>query len=322
MNNLKTELEKLIGIKLKNNINQIEDSVNKVYQDTKATVSSKTKPVAVNIDSIKSNTKHEKIKNAIFEASVKKIIANPFQPRKYFDSDKIKELSISIKNYGVFTPILLKKHSSGFYIIAGERRFRAVKLLGLQSIPGVLIDITDNQMEEISLLENIQREDLTAIEEGKAYKSIMTNQNITQERLSSIVGKSRSHIANTIGLLKLPEKIQNYVLNGKLLMGHVRPLITLSDNELINKITKRIFSESLTTNDVEHIVKGYKLHNLPKVRKKIETPDELKYVEDHIRNILHTKVLINKKTIHIKYRDIKHLNLILKKTNLLPDEDL
>ena len=152
---------------------------------------------------------------------------NPYQPRKLFDEEKLQELASSIKEHGVFQPVILKSSIQGYEIVAGERRCRAARMAGLSNIPAIIVEFTDQQMMEIALLENIQREDLNAIEEARAYQQLMERLDLTQEELGKRIGKSRSYIANTLRLLQLPEKIQNYVLEGKLTMGHARCLITL-----------------------------------------------------------------------------------------------
>ena len=150
---------------------------------------------------------------------VDEIRPNPYQPRKVFDEDALKELSSSIKQHGVFTPILVKKSIQGYDLIAGERRLRASKLAGLKDIPAIIVDFDDQEMMEIALLENIQREDLNVIEEAKAYEKLIQRLNYTQEQLAHRVGKSREHITNLLRLLKLPEDVQEYVVNKQLSMG-------------------------------------------------------------------------------------------------------
>ena len=147
---------------------------------------------------------------------VDEIRPNPYQPRKVFNDEALKELSSSIKQHGVFTPILVKKSIQGYDLIAGERRLRASKLAGLKDIPAIIVDFDDQEMMEIALLENIQREDLNVIEEAKAYEKLIQRLGYTQEQLAHRVGKSREHITNLLRLLKLPEDVQEYVVNKQL----------------------------------------------------------------------------------------------------------
>ena len=170
--------------------------------------------------------------------NIDQIRPNPYQPRKVFDDTALQELSQSIKQHGVFTPILVKKSIQGYDLIAGERRLRASKLAGMSDIPAIIVDLNDQEMMEIALLENIQRENLNGIEEAKAYEQLIQRLNYTQEQLANRVGKSREHITNTLRLLKLPEDVQEYVVQKKLSMGHVRALIGLKDENMIRKIAK------------------------------------------------------------------------------------
>ena len=155
---------------------------------------------------------------------VKSIKPNPYQPRKVFDEVAIKELSDSIKEHGILQPIIVRKTGMTYEIVVGERRFRAAKLAGLEEIPAVVRDLTDEETMELAILENLQREDLTPIEEAEAYHNLMENLKLTQEQLAFRLGKSRSHIANHVRLLSLPKKIRNTITEGKLSMGHGRTL--------------------------------------------------------------------------------------------------
>ena len=186
---------------------------------------------------------------------VDEIRPNPYQPRKVFDEDALKELSSSIKQHGVFTPILVKKSIQGYDLIAGERRLRASKLAGLKDIPAIIVDFDDQEMMEIALLENIQREDLNVIEEAKAYEKLIQRLNYTQEQLAHRVGKSREHITNLLRLLKLPEDVQEYVVNKQLSMGHVRALLGLKTEAGMRKVAKQAIDQGLSVRKVEQIVK-------------------------------------------------------------------
>jgi ParB family chromosome partitioning protein len=159
-------------------------------------------------------------KDEIVEINLDELRSNPYQPRKVFDEEALQELSDSIKEYGVFQPIIVKKSIRGYEIIAGERRVRASKKAGLKTIPAIIRDFSDEQMMQIALLENLQRENLTAIEEATAYKDIISALQITQDDLARKIGKSRSHITNMLGLLKLPNDVQEMVLHNKISMGH------------------------------------------------------------------------------------------------------
>ena len=241
---------------------------------------------------------------------LKDIRTNPYQPRKYFDEEKLNELAQSIKEHGVFQPILLKKSIHGYDIVAGERRWRAAKIAGLEDISSIIVDFTDDQMMEIALLENIQREDLNAIEEAQGYQAMMDKLHLTQEELAQRVGKSRTHVTNTLRLLNISKTLQKYILDGILSMGHIRPLIGLPEDKAL-QTAKRAVDEKLSVRQVEDIVKGIKL-SLSKKNKSKETQESpYNYAETLIRKKYGTKVKIQNKTITIKYTDIKDLNRIL-----------
>ena len=195
----------------------------------------------LDFDSFESNILDSADENDVKEINLSEIRSNPYQPRKTFNDEALHELAESIKNYGVFQPIIVKKSIKGYDLIAGERRVRASKLAGLDKIPAIIKDFSDDMMREIALLENLQRENLTAIELAWAYKGIIDSLHITQDELANKLGKSRSSITNVLGLLRLPTKVQDMILEGKISMGHARELSKLDDNELILKYAKEIF---------------------------------------------------------------------------------
>ena len=254
-------------------------------------------------------------KDEIIELDLSELRVNPYQPRKIFDDDALKELSESIKEHGVFQPIIVKKSIKGYEIVAGERRVRASKLAGLTKIPAIIRDFTDEQMMEIALLENLQRENLTAIEEAIAYKSLLENLNLTQEELSKKVGKSRSHITNILGLLRLPNDIQELVNNSKISMGHARILSKLDDENQMREMANRIIKENISVRGIEELTTTDKFKRKNKINKK-ETNSDLKYVEDLLREKLDTKVKINDKKIEITYTNVADLNRILEILNI------
>lgn len=247
---------------------------------------------------------------AQIEVDLDEIRPNPHQPRKVFDQEKLNELASSIKEHGIFQPIILKQSISGYEIVAGERRCRAAKLAGLTKVPAILVDFSDDQMMEIALLENIQREDLNAIEEAKAYQNMMARFSLTQESLAKKVGKSRTHITNILRLLNLSTKVQNAVLENKISMGHARALISLDDVDA-NTLVERIIKNNLSVRDVENIVKGLQLRSNKKNKEKQPKSTEYKYVEDLLKNKFRTKVSVDEKTIVLKYTNTNDLNRIL-----------
>ena len=248
---------------------------------------------------------------------VDEIRPNPYQPRKVFDEDALKELSSSIKQHGVFTPILVKKSIQGYDLIAGERRLRASKLAGLKDIPAIIVDFDDQEMMEIALLENIQREDLNVIEEAKAYEKLIQRLNYTQEQLAHRVGKSREHITNLLRLLKLPEDVQEYVVNKQLSMGHVRALLGLKTEAGMRKVAKQAIDQGLSVRKVEQIVKD--INN----KKTVEKPKEDIYVKaakEKLQEYCQTSVSISKNSISIHYENKEDLNRVLELLNLVEEE--
>ena len=253
------------------------------------------------------------------EIKLSEIRSNPYQPRKIFDDGKIEELAQSIREHGVFTPILVRRSVKGYELIAGERRVRASKKAGLKTIPAIVMEFTEEQMMEISLLENIQREDLNAIEEAQAYQRLIDRLGYTQEKLAQRVGKSREHITNTMRLLRLPKSVQQLLIDNKLSMGHVRPLVTIEDEGEAYDLAMQIAEEGLSVREVEKRVK--ERHDKPKakpVRKK-EDPNLL-YVEEIMQNRLQTRVKVDKKQIVIQYSGTEDLNRILELIHCLEEE--
>ena len=174
----------------------------------------------------------------IKEIPLSEIRPNPYQPRKTFDQESLDELASSIKNYGVFQPIIVKKSIKGYDLVAGERRLRASKLAGLETIPAIVKEFDDEKMREIALLENIQRENLSSIELAWAYKGIIDSLHIRQEDLAAKIGKSRSHVTNTLGLLRLPDDVQDMVRDNKISMGHARVLSKIEDDTKVEELAR------------------------------------------------------------------------------------
>lgn len=188
------------------------------------------------------------------KVSLKDIKVNPYQPRKIFDEEALNELAESIKEHGILQPIIVRKRAKFFEIVVGERRFRASQKAGLHEIPAVIRELTDQQMMEIAILENLQREDLTPIEEADAYQNLMEALNLTQEQLAFRLGKSRPHIANHIRLLSLPEVVREQITSGNLSMGHGRALLGLKNKRLIPSICEKVMKENLNVRQLEALV--------------------------------------------------------------------
>lgn len=248
---------------------------------------------------------------------ISQIRPNPYQPRKIFDDEALKELSQSIKQHGVFTPILVKKSIQGYDLIAGERRLRASKLAGKDDIPAIIVDLNDQEMMEIALLENIQRENLNGIEEAKAYEQLIQRLNYTQEQLANRVGKSREHITNTLRLLKLPEDVQEYVVQKKLSMGHVRALIGLKDEHMIRKIAKQAIDQGLSVRKVEQLVKD--LQHKKEPDKRPEKNIFIKEAKNKLEEYFQTSVKVSEHSISIHYENEEDMNRILELLNLIEE---
>ena len=257
---------------------------------------------------------YEDVKNEeIVELSVNELRPNPYQPRTVFDEDALNELAESIKENGVIQPIIVKKSIKGYDVIAGERRLRASKIAGLKTIPAIIRQLSDEKMAEIALLENLQRENLNALEEAKAYKSLIDKLHLTQEELAKKVSKSRSHITNMLGLLRLPNEVQDMVMDNKLTMGHARALSKIDDEEEVIKMANEVVENKQTDRDIET-----KTEEAPKTVKVTRHPKhtEYDYVQDLMREKLDTKVRIKDKKIEISFTSEADLNRILEILNI------
>jgi ParB family transcriptional regulator, chromosome partitioning protein len=246
----------------------------------------------------------------IIEINLNELRPNPYQPRKIFKDEALTELSESIKEHGVFQPIIVKKSIHGYEIIAGERRVRASKLAGLSTIPAIVRQFSDEQMMEIALLENLQRENLNPIEEAVAFKMMIERLTITQEELAKKVGKSRSHITNMLGLLRLPREVQDMVAKELISMSHARALSKIENPIEIVKLANQIIEEKLPVHDLERLTTKTDVSKINRVNRKVSTSD-YKYVEDLLQDKLDTKVKIKDKKIEITFANVADLNRIL-----------
>lgn len=252
------------------------------------------------------------------EIPVDEIKPNPYQPRRQFDDEKIHELADSIAIHGVFTPILVKKAIQGYELITGERRLRAAKLAGKHTIPAMIMEFNDQQMMEIALLENIQRENLNAIEEAQGYEKLIQKLGYTQEELAHRVGKSREHVTNLLRLLKLPQSVQNYVVTQQLSMGHVRALLGLKDQALMEEVAQKAIQLHLSVRAVETMVKNL---NEPKEKSTPQPRDSaLDTIEHRLQSKFQTKVKVDAKQITIAYHGTADLNRILELLDCLEEE--
>ena len=262
-----------------------------------------------NVSDLLTDIENNYDKDEIRQIPLNKIAPNPYQPRKVFDKEALDELASSIKEHGVFQPIIVKQTASGYNIVAGERRFRAAKKIKLDTIPAIIVNFDEQLMMEIALLENIQRENLNPLEEANALKLIMEKNNYTQDEIAAKIGKSRSHITNLLRLLTLNAKAQKYLLENKITMGHARVLIGL-DDEMTDYLLAEIVKNNLSVRDVEKLVSSSK--NKKDIKKAVsQLPLEIEEIERLLREKFKTKVNVKNKKIEINYLNDEDLNRIL-----------
>lgn len=270
------------------------------------------------------------VKEKIVEKVVKKVVEKPVeqkvklsliepnreQPRKNFDEEALQELSASIKQYGIIQPLVVKKNADYYEIIAGERRWRAAKMAGLKEVPVIIKEYTDQEIVEISLIENIQRENLNPIEEAIAYKRLLDEFHLKQEEVAKSVAKSRTTVTNSLRLLKLDERVQQMVIDEELTSGHVRALLSIEDKNAQYDIAKKVFEEKLSVRDTEKLVKLVLSPKAPKVKKELTHAEIYHDMEERMKEIFGSKVSIQRKSEHkgkieIEYYSDEELERIL-----------
>lgn len=255
------------------------------------------------------------------ELALTDIRPNPYQPRKTFDETALQELADSIRQSGVFQPIIVRKSLNGYEIIAGERRFRASKIAGKETIPAIVREIDEQRMMEIAVLENLQREDLTPLEEAEAYQTLIQKLSLTQAEVSERIGKSRPYIANYLRLLTLPDVTKKYLQTGKLSMAQARTLLSLKNKEEIDTVAEKAISDGMTVRQLEQYVLQL---NADKPKTKTKLPVKSAYLtatENALIDKLATKVKVsaNKRgagKIEIKYTSVRDLNRLLDVLNI------
>ena len=261
--------------------------------------------------------------NTVEHVAVSKLIVNPFQPRKIFNEEALKELAESIKEHGIIQPIVVRKKDKKYEIIAGERRFRAAKLAGLKEVPAIVKEMTEQQMMEVAILENLQREDLTPIEEAEAYSSLIENLNFTQDELARRLGKSRPHIANHIRLLQLPEEVRKLMNEGVLSMGHGRALLGLKNKGRIAEIAQKVINQSLNVRQLEALVHQINEAVSHETKEKTKKDILVQATESQLRDYFGTSVQIkkqkNKGKIEIEFYSEDDLGRILDILNVKLD---
>ena len=247
----------------------------------------------------------------VVDLPLSEIRSNPYQPRTQFDEESLNEFAESIKEHGIIQPIIVKKSIKGYELIAGERRTRASKIAGKTTIPAIIRDFNDQEMMEIALIENIQRENLNPIEEAEAFAKIIESTKLTQEQTAKKFGKSRSYITNLLGLLNLPSKTKKLVIEGKISMGHARALSKLEDKSQIDKIASLIIEKGLSVRDTEKLVSDPLIPKKNKLTKISNYSPRHAIYEKAIGEKVGTKVKINTKKIEISFSNDNDLDRIL-----------
>lgn len=254
--------------------------------------------------------------------SISEIVRNPNQPRKTFDEDKLAELADSIRQNGVLQPILVRRKGQKYEIVAGERRYQASKLAGLKEIPAVVREIDDDKVFQLALIENLQRSDLSPIEEAKGYKQLLTSRSLTQEELAKILSKSRSAIANTLRLMDLPVEVQHMMEQGLLTAGHARAILAVPSEEGRIKLAKKVVTESLTVRQTENLAPLFSVEHT-ETRTRVAAPQSFKRAARELRKMLDTNVKVKqvrgKNKIEIEFKDEDELARIL--AQIQPDND-
>lgn len=247
---------------------------------------------------------------------INQVEPNREQPRKVFDEESLQELAESIKQFGVLQPLIVQQRKDYYEIIAGERRWRAAKLAGLKEVPVVIREMTDQEIVEISLIENIQRENLNPIEEAAAYKRLLTEFHLKQEEVAERVSKSRTAVTNSMRLLKLDERVQQMVIEGMLSTGHARALLAIEDGELQFQMATKIYNEKLSVRDVEKLVKNIGKEKPAKKEENEQQKAIFQDLEEKMKAALGTKVSINRKNdqkgkIEIEYYSMDELERLM-----------
>ena len=265
----------------------------------------------INISSFEKNVLDTANKDDIVQIKISDLRSNPYQPRQNFDQEKLNELADSIREFGVVQPIIVKKSIKGYEIIAGERRVKASKIAEKDSVPAIIRDFSDEEMMQIALLENIQREDLNPIEEASAYKKLIGLLGITQEEFSKKIGKSRSHITNMLGILKLPKIVQQMVVKRDISLGHAKILSKLEDYEKVIYMADRIVKERMTVRTLEEELNSPNYIRQKPIKKIPNSATKYQYVQEVMRDKIGSMVKINSKSITIPFDSEKDLERIL-----------
>lgn len=245
---------------------------------------------------------------------IEDIVPNPNQPRIHFNETELRELSESIQEHGVLQPLLVRKHGNGYEIIAGERRYQASKLAGLEELPVIIKDVNDEEMLALALIENLQRSDLNPVEEAKGYRQLIDASGMTQEALSKAVSKSRSAITNSLRLLDLPELVQQMIFEGKLTAGHARAILAVPYEDARIRLAEKVVAEGLSVRATENLAPLFSGGEMPKTSRPA-TPQSFKKAARVLRQVFNTNVRVKrsrgKNKIEIEFKDEEELSRIL-----------
>lgn len=275
----------------------------------------------VNFEDVEREIVANATESDIQEIPISAIRSNPFQPRKRFDEEKLKELSESIKEHGLFQPIIVKKSIKGYELVAGERRTKAAKMAGFEKIPAIVRNFSDDEMMQVALLENTQRENLNPIEEAEAYDQILKKSSMTQEELAKKVSKSRSYITNVLGLVSLPEEVKKLVIDGKLSMAHARILSKIEDDDYVSKLAYKVVSEGISVRKLEEISRDTKIPKKRAINRTVPLNKVYSLYEEALREKVGTKVTISSNKLTIPFDSDEDLVRILEVLNITVEDD-
>lgn len=266
-------------------------------------------------DDIKVKKEESALKNGEMMVKINQVEPNRDQPRREFDEDSLMELADSIKQFGILQPLIVQKKKDYYEIIAGERRWRAAKLAGIKEVPVIVKEYTDQEIVEISLIENIQRENLNPIEEAMAYKRLLEEFSLKQDEVAERVSKSRTAVTNSMRLLKLSERVQQMIIDDMISTGHARALLAIDDEEQQYVLANKIFDEKLSVRETEKLVKALKNPKKEVKKQKLEHTFVYQNIEEQMKNIIGTKVSVNAKAngkgkIEIEYYSEEELERI------------
>ena len=256
----------------------------------------------------------------VTEIDIDEIRSNPYQPRKTFDIESLNELAKSITEYGIVQPIIVKKSVKGYELVAGERRTKAAKIAGLKKIPAIIKDFDDQEMMEIALVENIQREDLNPIDEATSISNIIKLRGYTQDEFANKFGKSRTYVTNILGLLKLPDEVKRLVEKRNITMSHARVLSKMDDEGKVIDLAKKVITDNLSVHDLEKMSQEEK-NIKPKISNKSNYETKYRMYENIIMDSLNTKVRVHKNKIELFFDGIDELEDLLNKMNVKIEDE-